>query len=100
MCRLNHGRVAVVVHGAPAFERGNLVNSLASFAARRICGVDPVLCQSRFLKVALSLEVSRYARLRPLIGEHLTGLDSSFVPSPDSPRRESIPVDYPWPHVY
>jgi hypothetical protein len=46
------------VHGAGAFEERNRVNRLASFWARRICGVDAVLRRARFLKVALAVEVS------------------------------------------
>src|ERR1035437_3892711 len=51
-----------------------------------ICDADAALRQLRFLMVVLSTAVSRYASPRPRIGEYLTGLDSAFVPSPDSPE--------------
>jgi hypothetical protein len=68
MSRLNRGGLAedhtflleVAVAPRPS-KRGNRVNRPASFWVRRICGVDAVLRQSRFPKVALSVDVSRYA---------------------------------------
>src|ERR1035437_7123895 len=56
-----------------------------------ICDADAALRQLRFLMVVLSTAVSRYASPRPRIGEYLTGLDSAFVPSPDSPGLEPPP---------
>jgi hypothetical protein len=61
------------------------VNGLESYRTTRSCDADAALSQSRFLMVVLSTEVSRYASPRSPIGEYLTGLDSAFVPSPDSP---------------
>gem|GEM_PF-6787296 len=57
--------LAWVCHG----EQGNRVNCLAAYWAARICDGDAALCQSRFLMVALSTEVSRYASPRSSIGE-------------------------------